>query len=383
MTARHRSSAAPLAASYGALIIYASLYPFTGWRVPGNSVWSFLLQGFPHWWTGFDVVSNLLGYMPLGALVFGAYVRSGWTVLRALLATFVLGTALSLAMESLQNFLPHRVPSNIDLALNSAGTLAGALVAVLIHALGAVDRWQVVRQRWFIAGSGGALALLVLWPVGLLFPAPVPFGLGQVWPRLRDTLADWLQDSALLDRLGPWLQARPDTMSLSPLAEFAVVTLGLLAPCLLAYAVSRPGWRRIVLALGAVLIGLSATTLSTALNFGPQHAFAWRTPTAMAATVAALVAAALLAWVPGRVAAGLGLMALGALVAAMAQAPADAYFAESLQGWEQGRFIRFHGVAQWVGWFWPYVAMAWLLARIASREALAQEGTGAGPKMQQ
>ena len=26
----------------------------------------------------------------------------------------------------------------------------------------------------------------------------------------------------------------------------------------------------------------------------------------------------------------------------------------SLQAWEQGRFIRFHGLAQWVGWLWPY-----------------------------
>ena len=41
----------------------------------------------------------------------------------------------------------------------------------------------------------------------------------------------------------------------------------------------------------------------------------------------------------------------------------DPYFADSLQGWEQGRFIRFHGVARWIGWLWPYAAMAWLLAR--------------------
>jgi hypothetical protein len=33
-----------------------------------------------------------------------------------------------------------------------------------------------------------------------------------------------------------------------------------------------------VLAIGA--IGIATTTLSTALNFGPQHAMAWLTPTA-------------------------------------------------------------------------------------------------------
>ena len=54
---------------------------------------------------------------------------------------------------------------------------------------------------------------------------------------------------------------------------------------------------------------------------------------------------------------------------AVAQAPADAYFAESLHDWEQGRFIRFHGLVQWVGWVWPYAAMGYLLARIAARDS--------------
>ena len=69
---RQRSSASPLAWLYAALIVYASLSPFEGWRVPGVSWFTFLLLPWPHWWTGFDLVSNLLGYLPLGALVFGA-----------------------------------------------------------------------------------------------------------------------------------------------------------------------------------------------------------------------------------------------------------------------------------------------------------------------
>jgi hypothetical protein len=75
-----------------------------------------------------------------------------------------------------------------------------------------------------------------------------------------------------------------------------------------------------------------------------------------------------LAFVPRRVAAGLGLVALTALVALVAQAPIDPYYAESLQAWEQGRFIRFHGAAQWVGWLWPYVALVYLLLRVTARD---------------
>jgi VanZ family protein len=357
-----------LAGIYAALIVYASLYPFSGWRVPGVSIWAFLSLPFPRWWTAFDLVANLLGYMPLGALVFGALVRSGWPTARAVAAAIAFGMGLSFAMETLQNYLPMRVSSNVDLVLNSAGTIVGALFGALVHIQGGMQRWQITRDRWFIARSAGGLALLVLWPFGLLFPEPVPFGSGQIWPRLRDVLGSWLDETAVAQWLEPLLQGDIDISPLSPLSEFVAIALGLLAPCLVGYVVSRPGWRRIVLALAAVVMGFGAMTLSTALNFGPQHALAWRTPTAMAALITGLAIAVLLAWTPRRVAAGIGLMVLAALVAVIGQAPPDAYFTETLQAWEQGRFIRFHGAAQWVGWLWPYAAMAWLLVRIASRD---------------
>jgi VanZ family protein len=365
-----RSSAAPLAWIYAALIVYASLYPFSGWRLPGVSPWDFLLQPWWRWWSAFDLVSNLLGYMPLGALVFGALVRTGSTLRRGLIVTLLAGTGLSLAMELLQNFLPQRVASNVDLALNAAGTGLGALIGVAVHTLGGVERWQAVRERWFIASSAGGLSLLVLWPIALLFPMPVPMGAGQALPRLRDALVELLQDTPAAQWLQPWLpgDGEPAT-ALSPGSEFMVVALGLLAPCLVAFTVSRPGWRRVVLAAGALLIGIATTTLSTALNFGPQHSLAWRTPMVLAGLAFGLVLALLLAWVPRRAAAGIGLMVLAALVALVTQAPSDPYFSESLQAWEQGRFIRFHGAAQWVGWLWPYAAMTYLLARVAARDS--------------
>jgi len=65
-----------------------------------------------------------------------------------------------------------------------------------------------------------------------------------------------------------------------------------------------------------------------------------------------------------RLAAALGVAVLSALVMLVAQAPADPYFAESLQAWQQGQFIRFHGLAQWVGWLWPYATIGWLASRL-------------------
>lgn len=362
-----RSSAVPLAWLAAGLIVYASLYPFGEWRAPGHSPWQFLVLAWPRYWTAFDLLANLLGYLPFGALLFVARMRAGREPGPSLLVAVLAGAALSLAMETLQNYLPRRVPSNLDLAMNVAGSAVGAALGWAVGRLGGVSRWQSLRERWFIAGSAGGLVLLVLWPLALLFPTPVPLGLGQVLPRLQEGLQWALQGSPVLETLAPWLNAEPALEPLSAGQELATVALGVLAPCMVALSVARPGWRRPALVSGAVLIGAGATTLSTAMNFGPAHALAWRTPNAEAGMALGALLALACALLPRRAAAGLGLVALSALAALVAHAPADPYFAESLQAWEQGRFIQFHGAAQWVGWLWPYVALLYLLVRVAAR----------------
>jgi hypothetical protein len=81
------------------------------------------------------------------------------------------------------------------------------------------------------------------------------------------------------------------------------------------------------------------------------------------------VATVLLVWAPRRVCGALLLMVLAAQLVLLNQAPASPYFAQTLQTWEQGRFIRFHGLAQWLGWLWPPAVIAYLLAWISRREA--------------
>ncbi|MBC8055779.1 MAG: VanZ family protein [Rhizobiales bacterium] len=366
--ARHRSSAAPLAWLYAALIAYASLYPFVPWKLPGVSPLAFLTLPWPRYWTGFDLGANLLGYVPLGALVFVAIVRSGGRAKPALLGAVAAGAAWSLAMEFTQNFLPQRVASNLDLALNSLGVLIGAALGLWVHLRGGVERWQVARDRWFIGRSAGGIALLLLWPVGMLFPLPVPFAQGQVLTTAQEAIATWVADTPLAPWVEGWADAGLAQSALSPGGEFALIALGLLAPCLVAFSVARGGWRRLALVFGAAALGVLATTLSTALNFGPQHLTAWSTPQALTALAFAMSLAALLSLLPRRASAGLGLVALTALVIGVAQAPSDPFFAQSLQAWEQGRFIRFYGLARWVGWLWPYAAIAYLLARLGARD---------------
>ena len=363
----HRSAALPLAWAWAALIVYASLYPFSGWRwPPGLPAQELLRLPWPRYFIPFDISSNLLAYGPLGLLLAVLRLRQGQSVVLAMVAALAAASGLSYAMEVTQHLLPQRVPSALDWVLNSAGAAGGALLALLGHHWGWLQRWQAGRERWLEPGNGGALTLLLLWPVALLFPVPVPLGLGQVGEALRTRLVSLLEDVPWAASASTWLEAVdvPD-QALSPLAEGLAVVLGLLSPCLLAFAASRPGWRRLVLALGLAALAVGATTLSTVLNFGPMHALAWRTPGTLAAMALALVLAVAGLGLRPRLAGALALVALTGLVVLVHQAPTDPYFAQSLQGWEQGQFVRFHDLAQWVGWLWPYAALAWLLGRVA------------------
>jgi VanZ family protein len=368
-TSRHRSSASPLALAYAVLVLYASLFPFTDWRWPaGQTLATLLALPWPPWRDPFDGWVNLFGYLPLGALLMIAARRSGLGVVASLLLAIGGPALLSAGAEVLQNFLPRRHPSLKDLAMNSLGAAVGALLALALQALGLIDRWGSLRQRWFAERSAIPLALLALWPVGLMVPAAVPLGLGQVGDRLRLTAAEWLEGVPWAEAAHTMLVDVPMAAPLRPLAESAVTVLGLLAPCLLVYSVVRPGWRRVALAVGAGLVAIAVMTLSTLLNYGPQHAMAWQTPWVLPALAAATLAAAALAPLPMRTAAGLGLVTLTALVVLVAQAPADPYFAVNLSSWELGRWARFYGLAQWIAWLWPYAAMFWLLSRLGSRE---------------
>jgi len=72
---------------------------------------------------------------------------------------------------------------------------------------------------------------------------------------------------------------------------------------------------------------------------------------------------------PRRACAALLLLVLVLQLSILNQAPTSAYFSETLQAWEQGRFIRFYGLGQWLGWLWPYATLVYVLLRLARRDA--------------
>lgn len=370
---RHKTSAWPLAGAYALLVIYASLYPFSGWRNQDVPLFEFLWAAWPKYWTWFDILANVAGYMPLGFLLALSFLRRGnvryfarHQNVAAVAVALLAGAALSFVMETVQNFLPSRVSSNVDLGLNALGTLVGASVAAGLELAGAIARWSRFRERWFIPEARGALVLLALWPFGLLFPAAVPLGLGQVLERLEAWVADWLQDTPFLE----WLPVRDiELQPLVPAAELLCVALGAFIPVLLGYTVLRSPGRRAIFALAAVGTGLAVTALSAALSWGPAHAWAWLSLPVRLGLLFGLLLSMLMLAVPRRGCAALLLLVLVVHLSVLNQAPTSAYFADTLQAWEQGRFIRFHGLAQWIGWLWPYAVLVYVVVRLSRREA--------------
>ena len=365
----HKTSAWPLSQAYVALIVYASLYPFTGWRAQGVAPWAYLWSPLPRYWTGFDVAANSVGYGPLGFLLVLSLLRRGGqsaqpiSRMGAVSISILAAALLAFLMECMQSYLPSRVPSNVDFALNTLGAALGALLAAGLERIGAIDRWSRFRVRWFVEEARGALVLLALWPFALLFPAAVPLGLGQVFERLETALAEWLLDTPFLE----WLPVRDiELQPLVPGAELVCVALGALIPCLLGYTIIRSLSRRAVFAAFTVAVAIAVTALSAALSWGPSHAWAWLSLPVRLGLTSGLLLAMVVLPVPRRGCAALVLLALMLHLTLLNQAPASAYFAHTLQTWEQGRFIRFNGLGQWLGWLWPYVVLLYVIVRISA-----------------
>ncbi|MEY4295970.1 MAG: hypothetical protein RLY82_1658 [Pseudomonadota bacterium] len=333
--------ALPLALVYCGLVAYASLYPFLGWRSQGVMPWAFATAALPKYWSGFDVAINFLGYVPLGFLIAVA-ARGADKPYPAWLAGLFAGM-LSFLMEALQTYLPLRVTSNVDWALNTLGGLIGGVLASIFHALGLLQSWARFRQRRFIFDSGVTLGLLVLWPLSLLYPTPTPLGLGY-------GVGQWL---------GIGNQAPTDALS------SAVLALGFLTPLLMAYAVTPRIAHRIAMLVFLALAALGMTTLSHGLSFGPEHAAVWLHEKSLRGLWIATGVGIALLIVPPRLAWVLAFVCLLPCLLFVNIMTDNPYFAQTLAIWDQGRFIRFYGATQWLGLLWPYAAL-WLVAvRIA------------------
>ncbi|MEF8721854.1 MULTISPECIES: VanZ family protein [Candidatus Accumulibacter] len=333
-----------LALAYLVLISYASLYPLANWRDLGLSPLAFLGAAWPRYWTGFDLAVNVIVYVPLGFLLALALRRlpGRWPAALAALCT---GALLSLTLEWLQNWLPARVPSNLDLACNSAGSAIGAVIAVWKGK--PIFRGIAQLQQALLAPIPHAelgLVLIGMWLLTQLSPETLLFGVGD----LRHVLG-----------LTPAVPYAPPAFFMLETGVIVcnTIVIGLFARTLLA---DRNAPQLVLFAF--FMLALAIRTLAAAVLLAPHDALAWLTPGARLGLLIGGVLLSLLLMLPAAWRIGFAGVALMGGAALVNLTPPNPYSEAALATWRQGHFLNFNGLTRWIASLWPFLALPYLTA---------------------
>ncbi len=345
--------------AYLLLIVYASWFPFTGWRGAGLPPLTFLSLKMPQYWTKFDAIVNVIGYIPLGMLLVVALyplLRGVWAILGAA----ILGILVSGAMEAVQTYLPSRVPSNLDFMTNSAGAIIGALFGqVSARSYLNQSKLYQLRRRLFAPHASQGLVLLALWPLAQIYPVGYMFGHGQLLPIFSDWLSKWMAtDIDLLTMLRP---GSVMTVEQYWLSETIITACGMTGAVLTLLCLLNRGAPRAVLIVLMLAAALLMKTLSSSIMFTPDNAFVWITPGAQGGFLIGLIMLSGLAFAPQVAQRRLAVVTLLLSLIVVNTIPVNPYFMSTLQGWVQGKFLNFNGAAQFLSLLWPFFAIWFLL----------------------
>lgn len=332
-----------LALAWLGLVVYGSLHPFSGWLDKGISPFAYLNGGWPRYWTVFDLAANVAVYVPLGFFLTLALYRLPGRYTAPVLAV-LLATAVSFALETVQNWLPSRVPSNVDLACNAIGGLFGAVWAQIVgpRVFNRITAWQQ-RHIAPITHAELGLTLLGLWLLVPLSPETLLFGSGD----LRQPLG--------LSGAVPFA-AESFIVIEASITAFNALAVGLIVRQLCA----RTAIAYLVVPL-FLLLGLVVRTLAAAILISPGEAFSWLTPGAQMGLLLAGTGLAVGIALPATARLMLAALALMAGAILVNLAPPNPYSAAALAVWRQGHFLNFNGLTRLVATLWPFLTLPFLL----------------------
>jgi VanZ family protein len=343
-----------LAFAYLLTIVYASLQPFRGWRMPAPEIIGFLGASWPRYITLEDIVVNVAAYLPLGfllSIVYSARYRAGLGVL----AAAFLAAALSLTLEAIQMLLPSRTASNVDLLTNGLGALIGAMAAPLFapsRILG--GKLHALRHRLFLEGMAADVGLVIacLWPLTQFHPTAQPFGTGAV--------------KATFDLPAYFTHTPGVAFSL----EAGVVLLNLLGVGMMISALLLDAPRRMAVigwVTAAALVIKAVTALVLVKSSAPP--WGWITPGVLLGLAGGWVLLYGATRLPR--AAQLALAALCIMLATVAinLAPDNPYQSVpvKLLAGGQSHFLSFTGIMRALSELWPLLALTYLVCALALR----------------
>lgn len=332
-----------LALAWLGLIVYGSLHPFSGWRTTGAAPLAFLHGGWPRYWTAFDVLTNVAVYLPLGLFLTLALRRLPWRYTAPIIAV-LLAAGVSFGLETIQNWLPSRVPSNVDLACNTLGGLLGAIWAQWVGPR-LFARIMELEHRLIapIPHAELGLTLLGLWLLVPLSPETLLFGAGDLRQLLgfSSDLPFVAESFVVIEASVTALNALAVGLMLSMLAARRVAAY-IIVPVFLA-------------------LGLIVRTLAAAILIDPGEALAWLTPGAQSGLLTAGLLLPLLLLLPPTPRLMLAAVALMAGTVLVNLAPPNPYSAAALATWRQGHFLNFNGLTRLVATLWPFLTLPFLL----------------------
>ena len=338
-----------LFAVYAVLTIYASLHPLEGWRDVVSSPFAFLVAPWPRSTSGFDILVNVLGYTPYGFLCVAAlYPRTRGAPAFAVAVSSA--ALLSIVLESLQNYLPTRFASNVDVLSNVGGATLGAAAAV------AFTPWLLehgpLRQLRAVAFHPGTtidygLALVALWLFIQLNPTTLLFGAGD----LRELVVPAVN--------------RPRAPEFFASIEAFTAAANLIAVALLVSVLAVAD--RPVRAMVAALVATALVVKSASFALIRDNAFIWVTPGAFEGLFGGMVIALAAIALPRTARLVLAAVLLMAATVLVNLAPANPYLTNTLRVWHQGHFLNFNGLTRLVSAAWPFIALGYLIFLAARR----------------
>jgi VanZ family protein len=327
---------------YLCLVIYTSLTPFNFLLDSHVLPWSWLVAPTPRFIPLFDVITNIVGYLPFGFLmVFSLYPRLlKWS---AFLYTLFLGILVSGLLESLQTYLPTRIPSSIDWYSNTLGVLIGALFALPFS-----PQWlsgnKAARIRESIFGEHqGFFLLFLLCPLAQIYPQNAWLGMGDFGLQMT--------------RISPFWNFPLNNASQEILiTSLATVSIG---------AVFLFGIRKnaspLKLISGLLFFMVLLKLLISQFQFGQTGASKWWSISVLVGLAIGLILTFFAYFLSRKSIWLFGMTSILGLIILVNILPHNPYFYNLLEQLPQGKMTHINGLFSWISIVWPFLAMMLLL----------------------